>query len=280
MLFNLFADRGLDALNALEPRAPGRVHRGEAYGEHARQRLDVYTPAAAVAAPTVVFLYGAGWRSGDRGRYAFVGKRLAASGFVAAVPDYRLYPGVRFPSFVEDAAAAVAWTRSNARRFGGDGALLYLMGFSAGAHSAALLAVDPHYLAAHGLVSRDLAGVVGLAGPYGLRHETLARYGPIFADAGDAARPACLVRRAPPPLLLLHGEADTIVDIAHTRQLAEAARGAGGRVVVREYENVGHAGLLLALSRRFAGRAPVLDDFAAFVADRHDRPMYRFAAAR
>jgi acetyl esterase/lipase len=274
------ADLGLDALNLAEPRAPGRVYRGVAYGRLPRQRLDVYAPAAAVAAPVIVFLYGAGWRGGARLRHAFVGKRLAALGFVAVVPDYRLYPEVRFPAFVEDAAAAIAWSREHARRYGGDGGRVYLMGFSAGAHTAALLATDTQYLAAHGLVSRDLAGAVLLAGPYALTHEKLRHYRAIFAGAGGAARPAALVRRAPPPLLLMHGTADAAVAIAHTHRLAEAARGAGGRVVLREYEGLGHAGLLLALSRRFAGRAPVLDDLVAFVADQHERPLHRFAAAR
>jgi acetyl esterase/lipase len=227
-----------------------------------------------------VFLHGGGWRQGGRGAYAFVGRRLARAGLVAVVADTRLYPAARFPAFAKDAAAAVAWTRTSAARFGGDSGRLYLMGFSAGAHTAALLAIDSRYLAAHGLVSRDLAGVVGLAGPYDLRHETMPRYAPIFAGAGDAARPASLVRRAPPPLLLLHGDANTVVSIAHTRRLAEAARRAGGRVVAREYEGVGHAGLLLALSARFARRAPVLDDLAAFIADKHEQPERRFAAAR
>jgi acetyl esterase/lipase len=264
MFLHLAACSGLELLNALEPRSFARVERGIAYGPDPRQRLDLYVPPRAASAPVVVFFYGGGWRDGDRGGYAFVGRTLAAAGFIAVIPDYRLHPAVRFPAFVEDAAAAVAWTRASAMRYGGDSARLYVMGHSAGAHSAALLALDSRYLARHGLVSRDLAGIIGLAGPYGLRHEDFPRYRPVFLDAGDAARPARLVRRAPPPLLLMHGEADKSVDIAHSRTLAAAARGAGGRVVLREYENVGHIGLLLALSHRFRGRAPVIDDLAGF----------------
>lgn len=280
MLLDLLAKFGFPLLNALEPRGTVRARRGIAYGADRRQKLDVYAPRRADGAPLAIFFYGGAWRIGDRAHYGFVGRRLARAGFVAVVPDYRLYPAARFPAFVEDAAAAVAWTRKQGRALGGDAGRLYLVGVSAGAHIAALLAVDPRYLAAHGLVSRDLAGVIGLAGPYALETETSARYAPVFAGAGEAARPASLVRRAPPPLLLLHGTADTMVAPSHSHRLADAARRAGGRVVLREYEGVGHIGLLLALSARFRDRAPVLDDIAAFVADRREAHEHCYAAAR
>lgn len=280
MLTDLAARSGFAVLNALEPRGFGRVARAIAYGPELGQALDVYAPRKAHDAPIVLFLPGGGWRSGGRRAYAFAGRRLARAGFVAVVAGYRLYPAVRFPAFAKDAAAAVAWTRAHARRYGGDASRLYLMGFSAGAHLAALLAIDSRYLAAHGLVSRDLAGVIGLAGPYDLMPESSPRTAPIFAGAGEAARPAALVRRAPPPLLLMHGDADTVVPLAHTRRLAEAAKRAGGRVAVHEYEKLGHTGLLLALSSRFADRAPVLRDLAAFVEHEREQPERRYAAAR
>lgn len=280
MLLQLAACSGLELLNAIEPRPDIRIERDIAYGRHARQRLDLYATRKPGGAPVVVFLYGGGWTSGDRGGYAFVGRRLADAGFLAVVPDYRLHPDVRFPAFVDDAAAAVAWARAAALQKGGDPARLYVMGHSAGAHIAALLALDPRYLARHGLVSRDIAGVIGLAGPYAFRHEDFPRYRPIFGGVGDAARPAKLVRRAPPPLLLMHGDADTTVDIAHSRALALAARGAGGRVVLREYEGVGHIGVLLALSRRFRSRAPAMADIERFVGDGAVEPAYRMQPAR
>jgi len=280
MLLGLLARTGFPVLNALEPRGRTRARRAIAYGAQPRQKLDVYAPRSAEGSPVAVFFYGGGWRLGARAHYSFVGRRLARAGFVAIVPDYRLFPAARFPLFVEDVAAAVAWARQHARDFGGDGGRLYLIGLSAGAHMAVLLAIDPRYLATHGLVSCDLAGVIGLAGPYAIRHENCPRFTAIFAGAGDAARPASLVRRAPPPLLLMHGDADAVVSVEHTRRLAEAARRAGGRVVVHEYPGIGHNGLLLALSARFAGRAPVLDDLLAFVEERREQPERRYAAVR
>jgi acetyl esterase/lipase len=277
MLLELAAKSGFAVLNALEPRRRAKASRGIAYGSHPRQILDVYTPRRAKNAPVIVFFHSGGWRGGDRGSYAFVGESLAAEGFVVVVPDGRMYPEVHFPAFVEDAAAALAWARKNASGFGGDPVRLYAMGHSGGALSAALIAVDSRYLAPHGMVSRDLAGMIGLAGPYALRAAGLPRLRAAVAEAGELGRPPRLVRRAPPPLLLLHGAADDSVALDETRQFAAAARRAGGAVVLREYEGVGHSGILFALSRRFRGRAPVLDDVAVFAGAADAAPSPRFA---
>ena len=128
-------------LNALAPDGLAR-EAGLAYGEGPSRRLDVYAPPAAGGPrPVVVFFYGGSWQNGKREDYRFAGAALAAEGFVAMVPDYRKYPEVRFPGFVEDGASAVAWARREAARFGGDPSKLWVMGHSAGAHIAALLAL-------------------------------------------------------------------------------------------------------------------------------------------
>jgi len=277
MLVELAARSGLAVLNALEPRRRAKVRRGIAYGSHQRQALDVYAPRRAEGAPIIVFLYGGGWRSGERGSYAFAGESLAEEGFLAVVADVRLYPEVRFPAFAEDGAAAVAWARMNAAGFGGDPGRLFVMGHSGGALNAAPIAVDPRYLAPHGLVSRDLAGMIGLAGPYAFPHERFPHYRPIFTGAGDTARPARLLRRPPPPMLLMHGAADDTVTPAHTQEMAAAVRRAGGKAEAREFEAVGHAGLVLALSRRFRSRAPVIEEILSFTRAAAAAPSPHFA---
>src|SRR5262249_49508789 len=139
---------GVGVLDALTPRNGYRAARGVAYGENVRQRLDIYQPRQPYESPTpvVVFFHGGSWNSGSPGWYCFLGPALAARGYVVVVPSYRLYPEVRFPDFVEDAARAVAWTRQKIDAFGGDRSRIFVMGHSAGAHIAALLALDEHYL--------------------------------------------------------------------------------------------------------------------------------------
>ena len=151
-MLTLAACSPVGILNAMAPRAGVVVHRDIAYEPGPRHALDIYVPARPVAAtPVVVFFYGGGWDSGDRGMYRFVGAALAAHGVLTVVPDYRLYPEVRFPSFMRDAAAAVAWTRDHATSYGGDAQRLFLMGHSAGAQIATLLALDGRYLRSAGV---------------------------------------------------------------------------------------------------------------------------------
>ena len=231
--------------------------------------MDVYAPTARTAAlPLVVFFYGGSWQTGARGDYRFVAASLARRGMVVVVPDYRLYPEVRFPDFVVDAARAVAAARAGARQWGGDANRLVLMGHSAGAHIAALLALDPSYLAAQGDSRDHVAGLVGLAGPYDFLPITGPTIKLIFAPANDnlaLTQPIHFADRHAPPALLQVGGADTTVLPRNSVALAQAIRAAGGRVELREYARLGHIGLVTALAPLFRFRAPVLDDIVNFV---------------
>ena len=91
--------------------------------------------------------------------YRFVGTALAARGFVVAIPDYRVYPEVRFPGFLEDGARAMRWVRDNIAEYGGDPARIVVAGHSAGAHIAAMLAIDQPWLRAEGMDQRDPSAV-------------------------------------------------------------------------------------------------------------------------
>lgn len=258
------------SLNAA--RAPADVElRGDLEFDSAHGlSLDVYRPLRAAHAPVVVFFYGGDWTHGERAWYRFVGRALAAQGLVAVIPDYRKFPDVAPDGFMSDAARAVAWTRAHAAEFGGDADDLFVMGHSAGGHIAALLATDPAWLAAAGLVPRDLAGCIGLAGVYLFLPEDsddddmLA----VFGDdepVQESAMPLGFVRGAEPPMLLLHGLDDDEVDPANSRLLAEALRAHGDEAELRLYPDVDHSALLFALSPSRHARAPVLDDLLAFV---------------
>jgi len=253
-------------VNLTVPRWGYTLHEGVAYGEHARQRLDVYVPDGADEAPVVVFFYGGRWSEGSRSGYRFVGQALASRGFVAVIPDYRLYPEVTFPAFVEDGAQAVAWVRRHVERYGGDRDALFVMGHSAGAHIAAMLALRPAYLRAADASRDDLAGMIGLAGPYDfeMTSEDLreifgppARYPlsqPIRYADGDG-----------PPLLLLHGGADSTVHAEDTHRLAEAVAAAGGPVTKKVYPGIGHIRIVAVMAAPLRWLGETLADVAAFV---------------
>ncbi|WP_187266096.1 alpha/beta hydrolase [Alkalisalibacterium limincola] len=233
--------------------------------------LDVFAPQAAdTPAPVVVFFHGGTWQGGERGEYRFVGDALAARGALALVPDYRKYPQVRFPDFMDDAAAAVAWAHDHARAHGGDPGRIFLAGHSAGAHIAALLATDPRYLEAHGVPRHAIAGLIGLAGAYDFLpsddEELVAIFG---SDPDQQARsqPVNFVDRDTPPALLIHGDADRLVKPANSRSLASELRANGVPVAHTEVAGIGHIRLLAGM--RTERLADVLDPTAAFI---HEQP--------
>jgi acetyl esterase/lipase len=257
-------------LNLLAPRDGVTLTRDIAYADGPRRMLDVYKPRPAVApAPVVVFFYGGGWVSGSKATYRFVGAALAARGALVVIPDYRLYPEVRFPAFMDDAAAAVAWTRANVSRFGGDPHRLFLMGHSAGAQIATLLALDDGYLrSVHLSPQRDVSGVIGLAGPYDFLPLRSAELQAIFGPEAERPRsqPINYVSAQAPPMLLLAGRSDTRVDPRNTSRLAERLRAAGGTVEARLYPRIGHATLIGAFSGPLSFFAPVRQAALNFVA--------------
>ena len=257
----------LSTFDALVPkdRGAGRVARNLPFGAHPRLKLDLYAPRAADgrARPIVVFIHGGSWRGGSKDGYGFAGRAFAARGFLVAVPNYRLVPEVRYPAFVEDGAAAVRWLRTNAGRYGGDPDRIVLVGHSAGAYNAAMLALNERFLGADRAAVR---GWVGLAGPYSF----LPLAGPIttaaFGGAPDlpATQPIEAAGPGDPPALLLHGARDGTVRPRNSVVLADRLRAAGVRAEARVYPGVGHVSLVTALARPFRGKAPVLRDAAAF----------------
>lgn len=267
LLALLSACSPLNGFNALVPKDGGvrLAVRSAAYGSDPRQAVDIYTPAKPAGAPLpiIVFIYGGSWQSGSKDGYGFAARALAVRGFVVAVPDYRLVPAVRFPGFVEDCAAAVKWVRANAARVGGDPNRIVLMGHSAGAYNAAMLALDARYLGADRAAVR---GLIGLAGPY----DFLPLDGPItraaFGDAPDlaATQPVTFASAGDPPALLLQGEKDTLVYPRNSQSLARKLTASGVRAEVKLYPDLGHVGILTALAAPFRGRAPVLDDAVRF----------------
>jgi acetyl esterase/lipase len=241
---------------------------GVAYGKGARRGLDAYLPAASSnEAPIIVLFHGGSWSAGAKEDYRFVGAALSARGFIVVIPDYRQYPDARFPAFLVDAAQAVRWARDNAALLHGDARRVFVMGHSAGAHIAMMLAFDRQWLGAVGLApERDLAGAIGLAGPYNFVFDTDLLRG-VFGSAPDpaAAQPVNFVTRAAPPVFLATGADDEAVKPRNTRDLAERIRAVGGEPSVAIYPGVGHRDLIGSFSPALRFLAPVLDDVSAFI---------------
>ena len=260
---------GCSPARILDTLAPERLAAdGIAYGPDPRQRLDLYRPAGIGPFPVMMFLYGGGWDSGARAMYRFVGSAFAASGVLTVIPDYRLYPQVRYRDILADCAQALAWTRCNAVRYGGSPAPPALIGHSAGAYNAAMLTLDPSLLAAAGLSPRaDLARVVGLAGPYDflpLHTEELRQiFGP--GPATPATQPIAHVDGRNPPMLLLAGTADRTVMPDNSTRLAERIRMRGGPVEARLYDGVDHIEIVGAIAGSLRFLAPTLRDCLSFL---------------
>ena len=236
--------------------------------------LDLYAPINAHDAPVVVFFYGGSWLGGERDWFRFVGDALAAHGVITVIPDYRKLPDVDLGGFMRDAARAVAWTHEHVADHGGDPQRLFVMGHSSGGHIAALLATDPRWLAAQGLMPRTLAGCIGLAGIYAFlpADEDDEEMLDVFGNAPDQwhqAAPVAFVHGAEPPMLLLSGDDDDEVDPENSRRLAAALQAHGEAVTLHIYPKIGHSALLLALAHPRDPRAPVLRDILAFI---HSQP--------
>jgi acetyl esterase/lipase len=245
------------------------IERDIPFGADPRLTLDVYRPANAQGAlPVVVFFYGGSWQWGDKSIYRFAGAALARAGFVAVIPNYRVFPAVLYPDFLRDSALAVRWTKDNAARFSGDPAKLFLAGHSAGAYNAISLATDRRWLADTKLdPKRDLAGVIGIAGPYDFLPLESENLKIIFgAEEGrPKTQPIHYVNGDEPPLLLLRPAKDTVVDPENSARLAKRIEEKGGSTTLKTYDRVGHLSIIGTFSPLLSFLAPVRNDVVEFI---------------
>ena len=247
---------------------------GVAFGDDPRLTLDVWAPRQRSEAPlpVVTFFYGGGWVDGDRGEYGFVGRAFAAQGFVTILPDYRLVPNVRFPTFIEDSARAVRWTRDHIAEFGGDPGRINISGHSAGAYIGAMLSLDRHYLADAGVDPAVVRAAALLSGPYDFYPFTEQRGRDALGHwpRPRETQPITFVRPDAPPMLLMHGTADTVVQPRNSRRLAASLTAAGATAELKLYPGKSHIDTIKSLSPLFRGATSALADSVAFF-NMHDR---------
>lgn len=249
-----------------------RVAEAVPYGSDPIQRVDIYTPPEAIGAtgeprPVIIWFHGGGWNNGGRPQYAFAGRAFASQGFVTVVVGYRLADEGKFPNFMEDAAAAIRWTRANIARYGGSPDRIVLAGHSAGAHIVTLAALDQSWLGDLASPGGPIKGVIGIAGPYDwLPFEPGSSSDKYLGHTRPLSRtqPVTYVRADAPPMLLLWGDADTLVKRRNIDSLTAAQTAAGSAVESKIYPGIDHSEIVMALSRPFRDKASVLADAVAF----------------
>ncbi len=258
-----------EALNALVSSDSHTFRPDIAYGPDPRQQLDVYLPLVRQGAgPILVFFYGGSWTTGERASYRFVGEALSSRGITVVIADYRLSPQVKYPVFLQDSAQALRWTFEHLAELGGDPRQVFVMGHSAGAYNAAMLALDARWLAAVGLKPAQLAGWIGLAGPYDFLPIGNPDVQIAFEWPATPTDSQALVHASAnsPPALLLAARADTLVNpVRNSEALASRLKAARVPVGLAVYDGVSHVTLLAALAKPLRRLAPVLERIERFI---------------
>ena len=258
---------GSDLLNLTIPSNGYSVQRDIAYGANPRQHLDIYMPDKAdPAKPVMVFFYGGSWQTGKKEDYLFVGQAFASRGYITVIADYRLYPEVRFPAFMNDAAHAVAWVHANIAQYGGNPEHIFLSGHSAGGYIAVMLTLNEQYMKHAGGKRAWIKGTIGIAGPYDFLPFTDPEIKALFGSAPDEdTQPINFVSTGLPPMLLVTGDKDTNVLPRNTLRLTAKLHAYSDPVIEKSYPGLAHIGIVLSLARGFRGKAPLLEDIDSFV---------------
>lgn len=258
---------GLELANLPAKFSDTHIIKNIPYGSLGQQSLDMYIPkhTSTQALPVVIFFYGGSWQDGSKDMYAFVGEALAKQGYLTVIPDYRKYPDVRFPAFVEDGAQSVAWVYRHAAQYGADIGNVFIAGHSAGAHIGALISTDKHYLQQQGLSRSVIKAFAGLSGPYDFVPKEEA-YKKIFGPPENYPnmQVPTFVDGHEPPMLLLWGKQDTLVGKSNMDLLAKKIHQEGGHVQTKIYDNLDHVGLISSFTWFLRGKAPVLKDVCHF----------------
>ena len=230
--------------------------------------LDVWgAPKANGKKPVLVFFYGGGWANGERSHYGFAARAYAAKGFIVVLPDYRKVPQIRFPVFNQDGAAAVRWVHDNIERYGGDPAQIVLAGHSAGAYIAMMLTLDRHYLRDAGVDPEIVLATVGLSGPYDFYpYDSKRSINAMRAwPSPQETQPIAYARKDAPPIMVVTGTSDDTVKPRNAILLSKRLHELGAPIEFRAYNDLNHEDVVMALSKPFRSKAPVLQDSADFL---------------
>jgi acetyl esterase/lipase len=261
----------LGIINAIVPSGTYVATQAVKYATGPRHQLDIYQPnlpAPSAGYPVVIFFYGGSWSSGERADYKFVGEALASRGILTLIADYRLYPEVRYPEFLNDCALAVGYALKQVQTLKGDPKRVFVMGHSAGAYNASMMAFDERWLKTVGHSSAELAGFIGLAGPYDFLPMTNPNTRPVFFHPNypSGSQPLDYVSRSVPRTFLGAAKDDSLVNpTKNSVAMSKRLKTSGANVTLRLYDRVNHVTLAATLAGPLRWLAPVLDDVVSFV---------------
>lgn len=243
-------------------------------GPHPQQQVVVWGQArrdpADAPAPVLVFAHGGSWRSGNPVDYGFIGRAFVPEGFVVVLAGYRLGEDGRYPAMLEDTARAIEWTHSEIAAYGGDPGKIVIAGHSAGAYNVVMAALEEQWLGRRGLSAKDISGVVGLSGPYDFvpldSESTIASFGHV--DPVEKTQPIAHIGGAhkgdAPPMLLIHGEKDTLVRPRNTRFLADRLIETGNTVEAVFKPEMDHNQPLISLAAPWRNRNDLVELISRF----------------
>lgn len=194
--------------------------------------LDIYYPKDTRSFPTIVWFHGGGLTGGTKD----LPQGLNRKGVCIVSVSYRLYPVVKCPEYIEDAAAAVAWVFNNIEKYGGDARLIFVCGHSAGAYLTSMVGLDRKWLAVHNIDANKIAGLFPLSGN-GITHQAIRDEKGLsnMVPYVDEYAPLFHVRPDAPPLILMTGD----------REMEYIGRYEENAYMIRMMKLVGHKETIL-----------------------------------
>ena len=207
--------------------------------------LDVYTPAKAAdkSLPVVIFFHGGSLNSGQK----TLPEALRNQNFVVVTPNYRLSPKVQSPTYVEDAAEAVAWTVKHIAEYGGDPKEIIVTGHSAGGYLVLMLALDKQYLGKWGVDADSMAAYAPLSGQT-CTHYTIRKERGLDASIPviDDMAPLAHARKLGCPMILATGDRnlEMTARYAENQHMQALLNAKGNNVPLYELQGLGHVPMI------------------------------------
>lgn len=256
-----------DILNAVIVNPAYKKHTDIAYGDKSRQKLDIYVANKPQnGSPLIIFFYGGSWQYGNKNYYPFLAQTLTKMGYSVVIPNYRVYPEVRYPAFLEDTVAATKWVLDNASSYQINATNTFLMGHSAGAYNTAMALLHPDFANAVSLDKKRISGAIVLAGPYDFLPFTSNALKDIFSTQKDTlTQPVNYVTPDDTtPFLILTGASDTTVLPENSVRLQAALKRNNHDATHVSYQGLGHYGIIRAFSWLTVSKEKLLADVQTF----------------